>query len=215
MCWGLTASDDPLVGYLAHEATPNRDNGTIAPTAALSSMPYAPAESIAAMKHFYRAHGDRLWGPLGFYDAFNLNEDWFATSYLAIDQGPVICMIENHRTELLWDYFMRNPEITEALEAIGFEYDSMFVSVNDQDLPDEGIVAFPVPASEMLYIHNITAEYISVDLLDITGVITIEENHLVTGGTLSLNTSLLPPGVYVIRAYGHSVHFTQKISVIR
>jgi len=177
-------------------------------------MPYAPAESIAALKHFYRAHGDRLWGPMGFYDAFNLNEDWFADSYLAIDQGPIICMIENHRTELLWDYFMRNPEITEALDAIGFEYDSAFVSVDDQELQVDGIVAFPVPASDILYVHNSTAEGISVELFDITGIMVVQKNQLAAGETLPLNTSLLSAGVYVISAYGRRGHFTKKISIV-
>ena len=90
-CWGLTASDDPG-GYLAHE--PNNDNGTISPTAALSSMPYTPVESMAALKHFYRQLGAKTWGPMGFFDAFNEEKNWQADSYLAIDQGPIIGMIE-------------------------------------------------------------------------------------------------------------------------
>jgi len=114
--WGLTASDDPF-GYLAHEPNSSRDNGTITSTAALSSIPYTPSESMDALKYFYRELGDRLWGPMGFYDAYNLEENWFADSYLAIDQGPIIGMIENHRTELLWDNFMQNPEIEPALDA--------------------------------------------------------------------------------------------------
>jgi hypothetical protein len=127
--WGLTASDDPFVGYLAHEpGNAQLDNGTIAPTAALSSMPYTPAFSMQALKYFYREQGARLWGPYGFYDAFNLGANWFANSYLAIDQGPIICMIENHRTGLLWDLFMQNPEIAPALEAVGFVPDSAVVN---------------------------------------------------------------------------------------
>src|SRR5690606_11495150 len=113
LVWGLTASDNPW-GYLAHD--PSNDNGTIAPTAALSSMPYTPSESMATLKHFYREFGDRLWGPYGFYDAFNLNVDWFADSYLAIDQGPIVVMIENHRSALLWDLFMSAPEIQTAID---------------------------------------------------------------------------------------------------
>ncbi|RLD20776.1 MAG: hypothetical protein DRI69_05625, partial [Bacteroidetes bacterium] len=89
VCWGLTASDDPW-GYLAHEPTANRDNGTISPTAALSSMPYTPDYSMDALKHFYRELGDEIWGKYGFVDAFNMDEDWTASSYLAIDQGPIL-----------------------------------------------------------------------------------------------------------------------------
>ncbi len=128
VCWGLTASDNPW-GYLAHEPTSARDNGTITPTAALSSMPYTPQLSIQALKHFYRDHGADLWGKYGFKDAFNLDENWFASSYLAIDQGPIICMIENYRSGILWDMFMNNEEIAPALEAIGFEPDSTMVGL--------------------------------------------------------------------------------------
>ncbi|MBK6667766.1 MAG: T9SS type A sorting domain-containing protein [Saprospiraceae bacterium] len=116
--WGLTASDNPF-GYSAHEPG-SRDNGTIAPTAALSSMPYTPTESIAALRHFYLVEGESLFGPNGFYDAFNGDQNWVADSYLAIDQGPILVMLQNHRTELLWNMFMKNPEIKPALDAIGF-----------------------------------------------------------------------------------------------
>jgi len=121
-CWGLTASDDPD-GYSAHEPTAARDNGTISPTAALSSMPYTPEYSMDALKHFYRDLGGQLWGNFGFYDAINQSRSWVADSYLAIDQGPIIGMIENERTQLLWNLFMANPEIQPMLDAIGFVYD--------------------------------------------------------------------------------------------
>jgi len=122
-CWGLTACDGPN-GYSAHDIFPSNDEGTVAPTAALSSMPYAPQECLAALRYFYRVQGERLWNSYGFYDAFNLNQNWFATSYLAIDQGPIIAMIENQRTGLLWQLFMKNPEIAPALQVLGFQSDS-------------------------------------------------------------------------------------------
>jgi len=118
-CWGLTASDGNG-GYSAH--SPTNDRGVITPTAALSSFPYTPDESMEAMRFFYYALGDRLWGDMGFYDAFNLTEGWTASSYLAIDQGPIICMIENHRTGLLWDLLMSAPEIQDGLDKLGFTY---------------------------------------------------------------------------------------------
>ena len=120
-CWGLTASDDPS-GYAVHE--PYKDNGTISPTAAISSMPYTPRESIDALKYFYRTFGSAIWGEYGFKDAFNETQNWFASSYLAIDQGPIIVMIENYRSGLLWNKFMANPEIQPMLNAIGFVPDS-------------------------------------------------------------------------------------------
>lgn len=116
-CWGLTASDEPT-GYGVHE--PTRDNGTITPSAALSSMPYTPEESMQALRHFYYVLGDKLWGPYGFYDAFNPGEGWWANSYLAIDQGPIVVMIENYRSGICWDFFMSAPEVQKAMDKLGF-----------------------------------------------------------------------------------------------
>lgn len=113
--WGLTSCDGPD-GYRAHD--PRHDDGTVAPTAALSSLAYTPEESTAALRHFYHALGPRLWGEFGFKDAFNLDRGWFADSYLAIDQGPIVVMIENHRTALCWRLFMANEEIAPALNAM-------------------------------------------------------------------------------------------------
>jgi hypothetical protein len=117
--WGLTASDNHL-GYNAH--SPTNDLGVISPTAALSSMPFTPTESLEALHHFYYLMGDRLWGEFGFYDAFNVTEEWYADSYLAIDQGPIILMIENYRTGLLWKYFMQDAEVRAGLDKLNFNY---------------------------------------------------------------------------------------------
>jgi hypothetical protein len=118
-CWGLTASDGNN-GYSAH--SPTNDRGVITPTAAISSLPYTPEESMRAIRHFYFILGDRLWGDYGFYDAFNFTENWVASSYLAIDQGPIIVMIENYRTGLCWNLFMTSPEIQQGLDELGFNY---------------------------------------------------------------------------------------------
>jgi hypothetical protein len=115
--WGLTASDSHN-GYSAH--SPTNDLGVITPTAALSSIPYTPEESVKALKFFYYTTGDRLWGPYGFYDAFNVTQGWTASSFLAIDQGPIVIMIENYRTGLLWDLFMSAPEVQSGLSGLGF-----------------------------------------------------------------------------------------------
>lgn len=118
-CWGLTASDNHQ-GYAAH--SPNNDLGVITPTAAISSLPYTPEYSIDAIEHFYYLLSDRLWGDYGFYDAFNFTQNWVADSYLAIDQGPIIIMIENHRTGLLWNLFMSAPEVQSGLTKLGFNF---------------------------------------------------------------------------------------------
>lgn len=117
-CWGLTASYS-VDGYSAHQ--PTNDLGVISPTAALSSFPYTPAESMKVLKHFYYTLGDKLWGEYGFYDAFSEEKNWFTRRYLAIDQGPAVVMIENYRTGLLWNLFMSAPEVQAGLDKLGFE----------------------------------------------------------------------------------------------
>jgi hypothetical protein len=116
-CWGLTASDT-YNGYTA--SSPTNDVGTIAPTAAISSMPYTPTESMQALKFFYYKLGNKIWSDYGFTDAFNLSQNWFDGQTLAIDQGPIVVMIENHRSKLLWNLFMSAPEIKTGMKNLGF-----------------------------------------------------------------------------------------------
>lgn len=120
-CWGLTASDMPPPDYYG-ASEPSNDKGTISPTAAISSLPYTPEQSMNAIRYFYYIVGDRLFGQYGFYDAFDVGDNWWADSYLAIDQGPEIVMIENYRTGLLWDLFMSAPEVKAGLTKLGFSY---------------------------------------------------------------------------------------------
>ena len=117
-CWGLTASDIQN-GYTA--SSPTNDVSVIAPTAALTSFPYSPAESMKALKFFYYVLGDKLWSTYGFRDAFSLKDIWFADSYLAIDQGPIIVMIENYRSGLIWNLFTSCPEVKNGMKnVLGF-----------------------------------------------------------------------------------------------
>ena len=117
-CWGLTASDI-FNGYSA--SSPTNDLGVIAPTAAISSLPYTPTQSMNALRFFYYKLGDKIWGQYGFVDAFNLTNIWFDNDYLAIDQGPQIVMIENYRSGLLWNLFMSCPEIQAGMTKLGFQ----------------------------------------------------------------------------------------------
>ena len=138
--WGLTASysvpgavqyfegrttEKPSIGnsgntgYAAHH--PALDLGVVSPTAALSSMPYAPEEVMPVIRHFYENLGDSIWGKFGFYDAFSEEYEWYPQRYLAIDQGPVVVMIENHRSGLLWELFMRNEDVQRGLRKLGFD----------------------------------------------------------------------------------------------
>ena len=115
--WGLTASYT-VTGYAAHK--PGNDLGVISPTAALSSIPYTPEESMAVIKNLYYNYGEKVFGRYGFYDALSPEKDWYPQRYLAIDQGPIVAMIENYRTGLGWELFMAAPEIQTGLEKLGF-----------------------------------------------------------------------------------------------
>ncbi|GAA2859403.1 glucoamylase family protein [Aminobacter niigataensis] len=116
-CWGLTASHGPT-GYVAH--APDRDIGVITPSAALSSFPYMPDQAMSALRGFLAKPGKRIWGRFGFVDAFCENRNWYARTFLAINQGPIVAMIENHRTGLLWKLFMSAPEVRLGLARLGF-----------------------------------------------------------------------------------------------
>jgi hypothetical protein len=220
--WGLTASDDPW-GYLAHEPTPNRDNGTITPTAALSSMPYTPDYSMAALKHFYRNLGAEIWGKYGFYDAFNMDEDWVASSYLAIDQGPIIVMIENHRSGLLWECFMANDEIQEVLEKLEFEPDSTISSgIEEFTVGNAEFKVFPNPAADKVFVEMKLLkpiETIQVDLLDVAGRLLKEALYLNNpdSGTYNfeIDVSDLVKGIYLLRLQVPGGLAAQKVLILK
>ena len=122
-CWGLTASDGNT-GYSAH--SPTNDRGVLTPTAAISSMPYTPEQSMDAIHTFYYFLGDKLWGTYGFYDAFNPTSNWYADSYLAIDEGPIIIMIENYRTGLCGIFSCHARKLTSALHPWGLHIDHVW-----------------------------------------------------------------------------------------
>jgi hypothetical protein len=117
-CWGLTSGHGPK-GYAAH--APDMDIGVITPSAALGSFPYLPTEAMRALRYFMSGPLNRVWGRYGFVDAFSESRNWYARTYLAINQGPIVVMIENHRTGLLWDLFMKAPEALEGLSRLRFE----------------------------------------------------------------------------------------------
>jgi hypothetical protein len=120
-CWGLTAGDS-YKGYVAH--CPQDDRGVIQPTAALSSFPYTPEYSMQALRHFYYDLGDKIWGPYGFADGFSESRQWYAKTHLAIDEGPIVVMIENYRSGLIWKLFMQIGDIRSGLQKLGFTTDT-------------------------------------------------------------------------------------------
>jgi hypothetical protein len=203
-CWGLTASDDPY-GYSVHEPVTSRDNGTITPSAALSSMPYTPDESMAALRHFYRDRGADLWGPFGFYDAFNTDLNWYADSYIAIDQGPIVGMIENYRSGLLWDNFMSNPEIQPALDAIGFVTDPF--SIGEPETGGE-VSIHPNPCNDYFNL-NTEKELIKIEVRTITGQMVISIEHVAAGQSV-INTAGLVNGIYIITVEDADGHIGKR-----
>jgi len=120
--WGLTASYS-VKGYAAHSL--QEDFGVISPTAAISSIPYTPKESIKVIRHLYENLGTKVWGKYGFYDAFSETDNWYPKRYLGIDQGPMVVMIENYRSGLLWKLFMRNEDVKRGLTKLGFEHPAL------------------------------------------------------------------------------------------
>lgn len=118
-CWGLTSSYS-IKGYSEHK--PDRDLGVISPTAALSSFPYTPKESMKMLKYLYQ-EADTLIGEYGPFDAFSIHHNWYLPRYLAIDQGPIPVMIENYRTGLIWKLFMSAPEVQSGLKKLDFSFE--------------------------------------------------------------------------------------------
>ncbi len=119
-CWGLTASDGPW-NYSANEPVPHADEGKMTPTGALASFPYLPVESMTALKNYYNNYGKFLWGEYGFRDAFNLDENWCAEIYMGLNQAPVVVMIENYRTGLIWNLFMKDKDVQDGLKKLELE----------------------------------------------------------------------------------------------
>jgi hypothetical protein len=166
-------------------------------------MPYTPEESINALKYLYRNLGKKIWGPMGFYDAFNQQRNWYTDSYLAIDQGPIIDMIENYRSQLLWNNFMANAEILQALDDIGFIED-LTTGINDIH-SDFGMIAMPNPMHQ-----NCSVEfylkipgYASLYLKDLSGrtVSVLADNIYVTEGKhrIEIDNRDEAPGIYFLK----------------
>lgn len=218
LTWGLTASDDPF-GYSAHAPYSN-DNGTITPTAAISAMAYTPEQSIATLKHFYFHYGPQLWGEFGFKDAFNLNQNWFADSYIAIDQGPMIVMMENYRSQLCWNLFMANAEIPQMLNAIGWTVD---IEPENEPIIHEFILHqnFPNPfnsATQIQFSLNKTGK-VSLEIYDLLGqkIKVIYDNQTMPSGEhkVIFVAENLPSGVYFYKLSTKTQSNFKKMVLIR
>jgi hypothetical protein len=223
--WGFTASDDPY-GYSAHEPVYN-DNGTLTPTAAVASMPYTPLQSLQAARTFYTTYGANLWGYEGFRDAFHPGLGWTATDYIAIDQGPIVLMIENHRSQLLWNRFMSNPEIAPMLTALGFVADSSAtvdvpLAVAPRALrlvaspnPAAGATTFaldlPAPAAAHVEVFDLAGRRVAA-----LGRGTLPAGrHELTWDGRGADGSPLPAGVYLARASAGDARVIARVVRVR
>jgi hypothetical protein len=210
--WGLTASDDPF-GYTAHEPI-NNDNGTISPTAALASMPYLPEASMQALKYFYRERGGDLFGLYGPYDAFNEKYNWVKKSYIGIDQGPIVVMIENHRTGLLWNAVMKDADLQAGLNKLGFTYQTS-TSTRWVKAPDE-LRLFPNPASEQVNIEwtNMdNTQPILIKIFSLNGQLILSQKFAPGESTLVLNISELPNGLYLANVQNGPQQYNSKLII--
>ena len=193
-CWGLTASDDPY-GYTAHQPESN-DNGTISPTAALASMPYTPEESLKALKYFYRERGKDVFGPYGPYDAFNDELNWVKKAYIGIDQGPIVVMIENHRTGLLWNNVMVDADIRAGLTKLGFQT----TSVSPVPFRPDDIKIYPNPGASLVYINPAGfVQPVTVKIFTTDGRLMMIKEIGYTDSIISLDCSALSNGFYIIQ----------------
>ena len=199
--WGLTASDVPG-GYMARGAPPPmNDDGTLAPTAPGGSIAFAPEASVWALRTMYRRYRNRLWGPYGFRDAYNVQLDWFDSDYIGIDQGPIVLMIENFRTGAIWQRMMTHEAVVRGLERAGFQ--PVASSVLPAPVFDkEKLRCFPNPFTHRLRIEHghVPGRRVSIVVYDVLG----REVHRLTfgledSGSLLLDTSRWPSGPLLIR----------------
>lgn len=211
-CWGLTASDSPY-DYTAHQPWSN-DNGTISPTAALASMPYAPREALDALKYFYRQRGQDLFGIYGPYDAFNDRLNWIKKAYIGIDQGPIVVMIENQRSGLLWNHVMQDPDLQAGLNKLGFSYETTDI-INQQTSGGE-IKLFPNPAQNTVSIvipNETHGQAAVVKLFNMEGKNVITKSFHPYTPVYTLNLHQFPNGLYLIEVTTHTARFQNKLVI--
>jgi hypothetical protein len=219
--WGLTASDTPT-GYSARGAPPaQNDDGTITPTAPISSLPFAPEAVIPVMRNMWNNYKSQLWTPYGFRDAFHLGKNWWDQDIIGIDQGPIIIMIENYRTQAVWKRFMKNPDVQRGLQVAGF--------LPVTGIPEEGppcefellqnypnpfnpttIIAFSLPAG--------THHAVSLRLYDVLGrLVKTLVNEEMPGGSyrVSLSASGLGSGTYYYRLQSGNTTLTRMLTLVK
>jgi hypothetical protein len=219
--WGLTASDDPT-GYVAHGAPPAQsDNGTITPTAAASSIAFAPEVVIPALHHMYDVYGSQIWSTYGFLDAFNPSVSWVGTDYLGIDQGPIIIMIENYRNQSVWNRFMLDESIQSGLTKAGF---NTITAVDDRSVGIQPAASlfqnFPNPfgKSSMISYRLATTGWTSLIVYDVRGrQVQVLVDRIQSAGihNVVFNGRDLPSGVYYYRLHANGEQIGKTCTLLR
>lgn len=217
--WGITASDTPT-GYRARGAPPaQNDDGTITPTAPISSIPFAPDECIRVARTMWEHYRPQLWTEYGFRDAFNLNVNWWDPWIIGIDQGPMIIMIENYRTGRVWQRFMSNPNVQLGLQRAGF---TPINSVGETETPSGFRLHqnFPNPFNPATTIRFEVggSGFLSLKVFDVLGreVATLVNEHKTAGEySVQFDASNLASGVYYYRLTAGSFSQTQKMIVAK
>ncbi len=217
--WGLTASDDPVVGYQAHGAPPAQaDNGTIAPTAPISSLPFAPEACLPVVRNLWNNYRPQTYGTYGFKDAFNLSYNWYGPDYLGIDQGPILLMIENYRTARVWSRFMQNADVQRGLTRAGFV--TLQTGVGGDDAPNTLSFVAQNPVRERGEIRYTLprATHVRLALYDMTGR---EVQRIIDGQqsagpqAASVDARALPAGVYHYRLEAGNTAVNRTCVVLR
>ncbi len=219
--WGITACDDPW-GYAAHGAPPaQNDNGTIAPTAAAASIAFAPDIVIPTLHNFYDTYGAQLWSVYGFKDAFNLDQAWFATDYIGIDQGPIIMMIENYRTGAVWERIMRSQDVIRGLVAAGFTGSGLTAAPRETapapTLMLSGSAPNPFQGSALIGFRLPEAGRVSLRLYDVRGrlVRTLLDGELPAGThEVTLEGAGLASGTYFYRLESRGQQVWRRCTLI-
>ncbi len=221
--WGLTAGDGPD-GYEARGAPPaQNDDGTITPTAAVSSIPFAPEVCIPAARNMYNAYGAQLWMQYGFRDGFNLSRGWWGPDVIGIDQGPIILMIENYRNGSVWERFMENEDIQLGLGRAGFETTVTDVALEESGAPlGEGLFlsGAPNPFRAETVVRFLLPErgHVKLSVYNVAGrevARLVDDERSAGPHEVLLDGAALPSGVYYYRLESGSLSLTERCVLLR
>jgi hypothetical protein len=218
--WGMTACDAPDF-YREHGAPGGFDDGTIAPTAAGGSLPFAPEACIPVLRNLYNNYRPQLWTTYGFRDAFNISQNWWGPDVIGIDEGPIVLMIENYLNGKVWRRFMQNPDIQRGLQRGGF---LPVTTVGPPDAAFSSVVRLfpnypnPFNASTSLTFVIPAAGHVRLRLFDVLGteVAVLTDGHYPAGThTVRLDRTDLASGVYLSTLEAGGVLATQRVVLIR